>query len=547
MAQAAVGTDLSETVFMSLARNTLVQSSLTLGSRVLGFARDLALSANFGQGAMMDAWATALMLPNLFRRLFAEGAFAQAFVPVYGAARARDGEAAAAVTASEAVSFIFAVVAAFCILMQIAMPWIMPWLLSAWRDDAEIMRVAVIATQLAMPYLACMTIASLLSGVLNTGGRFALSAAVPVFLNLCTLVPLLGGRFFAADPSTILLATSAAVTVSGVIQAGLLWWGVKRLGVRVKLGLPRLSPGVKHTLKLAVPGALAGGAMQINSVVSQVLTGSDEGARSVLYNADRLYQLPLGLVGVAIGLALVPRLTRAFVAGDEETGRRTLDDGFNLAMAFTLPAAVALFVMPYFIIDATVTRGAFTSQDAARTADALRHFAWGVPAFVLAKVLTPPFFARQDTRRPMIYAISSVVFTVLVGTALFYALRARGMDGVVGLAIATSLSAWLNVALLSATLMREDSWRPSARFLSRLARVLLASAVMACALFAASLNYALLADLLLTKEVAVLAVCGVGAVVYGIGLIALRAVSLSELKGALRREPGSALPPAGLD
>lgn len=532
---------------MSLARNTLVQSGLTLGSRVLGFARDLALSANFGQGAMMDVWATALMLPNLFRRLFAEGAFAQAFVPVYGAARARDGEEAAAVTASEAVSFIFAVVAGFCVLMQVAMPWIMPWLLSAWRNDPGVMRTAVVATQLAMPYLACMTIASLLSGVLNTSGRFALSAGAPVFLNLCTLAPLLAGRVVRADPAMILLATSAAVTVSGVIQAGLLWWGVQRLGVRVRLGLPRLTSTVRHALALAVPGALAGGAMQINSVVSQVLTGSDEGARSVLYNADRLYQLPLGLVGVAIGLALVPRLTRAFVTGDHEGGRRTMDDGFTLAMVFTLPAAVALFVIPFFIIDATVTRGAFTSADAARTADALRQFAWGVPAFVLAKVLTPPFFARQDTRRPMIFAVSAVIFTVVVGTALFYLFRARGIDGVLGLAIATSLSAWLNVALLAGTLIREDSWRPSPRFLSRMSRVVAASAVMAGVLLLAGWQYPLLSRLFLAKEIAVLVVCGAGAVVYGVSLIALRATSLSELKGVLRREPGAAAPSGGLD
>ncbi|MBA4808316.1 murein biosynthesis integral membrane protein MurJ [Brevundimonas sp.] len=531
---------------MSLARNTLVQSSLTLGSRLLGFGRDLALSANFGQGALMDVWSTALMLPNMFRRLFAEGAFAQAFVPVYGGVRTRDGEAAATVTASEVMSFMFAVVAAFCILLQAVMPWIVPWLLSAWKDDAEVMRVAVIATQLAMPYLACMTIASLLSGVLNTGGRFALSAAVPVFLNLCTLAPLISGFVLPVSPATVLLATSAAVTVSGVIQAGLLWWGVRRLGVRLKLGLPRLTPTVKRALALAVPGAMAGGAMQVNSVVSQVLAGSDAGARSVLYNADRLYQLPLGLVGVAIGLALVPRLTKAFVSGDHEGGQKTLDDGINLAMAFTLPAAVALFVIPFFIIDATVTRGAFTSADAARTADVLRQFAWGVPAFVLAKVLTPPFFAREDTRRPMYFAITAVVITVVLGSALFFWFGALGWDGVLGLAIATSVSAWVNVGLLGGVLIRENSWRPSPAFVSRIARVLAASAVMAGLLLLAGINYGLLSRLLLAKEIAVLVVCGLGAGVYGACLLAFRAVTLSELKATLRREPGGSAV-SGLD
>ncbi|MDQ8028221.1 MAG: murein biosynthesis integral membrane protein MurJ [Brevundimonas sp.] len=531
---------------MSLARNTLVQATLTLGSRILGFARDLALSARFGQGPMMDVWATCLMLPNLFRRLFAEGAFAQAFVPVYGGVRAREGDEAAAVTASEALSFMFAVVAGFCIVLQILMPWIMPWLLSAWRDDAAVMRTAVIATQLAMPYLACMTIASLLSGVLNTGGRFALSAAVPVFLNICTLVPLLAPSVMPISQPTTLLAAAAAVTVSGLIQAGLLWWGVRRLGVTLKLGVPRLTPNVKRALALAVPGALAGGAMQINSVVSQVLTGTDEGARSVLYNADRLYQLPLGLVGVAIGLALVPRLTRAFVQGDHEGGRKTLDDGITLAMAFTLPAAVALFVIPFFIIDATVTRGAFTSADAARTADVLRQFAWGVPAFVLAKVLTPPFFAREDTRRPMIFAVSAVVFTVVVGSALFFWLSSQGMDGVLGLAVATSLSAWLNVALLGGTLIREKAWHASTAFVSRISRVLLASGVMAAALLAAGIGYETLSRVFLAKEVAVLVVAGVGAALYGACLLLFRAVSLRELKAVLRREPGASIS-SGLD
>ncbi|CAL1690121.1 putative lipid II flippase MurJ [Brevundimonas subvibrioides] len=531
---------------MSLARNTLVQATLTLGSRILGFARDLVLSARFGQGPMMDAFTTALMLPNMFRRLFAEGAFAQAFVPIYGGVRARDGDEAAAVTASEALSFMFAVVAGFCILLQIAMPWIMPLLLSAWKDDSGVMFAATTAAQLTMPYLACMTIASLLSGVLNTSGRFALSAGVPVFLNLCTLVPLLAPSLIPMSQSTTLLAVSAAVTVSGVLQAGLLWWGVRRLGIRLNLSWPRLTAGVARTLKLAIPGVLAGGALQLNSVVSQLLTGSNEGARSVLYNADRLYQLPLGLVGVAIGLALVPRLTRAFVSGDHEGGRRTLDDGITLSMAFTLPAAVALFVIPFFIIDATVTRGAFTSLDAARTADVLRQFAWGVPAFVLAKVLTPPFFAREDTRRPMIFAVISVVVTVALGSGLFFWFSRSGVDGVLGLAIATSVSAWINVALLGGTLIREDVWAPSARFIGRFSRVLAASAVMAAVLIPASLFYSDLSRILFAKEIAVIAVVGAGALVYGVCIVLFRAVSVSELKATLKREPGASAP-TGLD
>jgi putative peptidoglycan lipid II flippase len=523
---------------MSLARNTLVQSGLTLGSRVLGFARDLALAQRFGQGPMMDAFTTAIMVPNLFRRLFAEGAFAQAFVPVYGRISADEGQTAAEKAASEALSFMLFVVGAFCILAQVVMPWIMPFLLSAYRDDRETLRLAVIATQLAMPYLACMTIASLLAGVLNTGGRFALAAGVGALLNVCTLVPLI----LVPDSADALLASALAVTVSGLLQAGLLWWGARRLGVRLRVGPPRLSPTVKRVLALAIPGALAGGATQINTLVSQVLTGSDPGARSVLYNADRLYQLPLGLVGVAIGLALVPRLTRAFVGGDEAGGRATLEDGIALSMLFTLPAAAALLVMPYFLIDATVTRGAFTSADAERTAAVLQQFAWGVPAFVLAKVLTPPFFAREDMARPMKFAIASVVVNVVLGAGLFYGLSRAGMDGVIGLAVATSTAAWLNVLLLGATLIRRGIYRPGAALMSRLARIGAATAAMAVVLGLAAAFYPTLSELLLTKEVAVLAATAVGAVTFAGAALVFKAVTRSELKSALRREKGAAMP-----
>jgi putative peptidoglycan lipid II flippase len=520
---------------MSLARNTLVQSGLTLGSRVLGFVRDLYLNARFGQGPLMDVFATALMLPNLFRRLFAEGAFAQAFVPLYAKTQTEQGPLEAQRIASEALSFLLAVVAAFCIALQVVMPWLMLGLLSTYVDQPKVMQIAVLATQITMPYLAFMTIASLLSGVLNTAGRFALTAAVPTLLNVCTLVPLI----LLPGKESTLIAVAIAVTVAGLAQAGLLWWGMRRLGVRLKIGLPKLTPEVKRMLTLALPGVIAGGATQINSLTSQVLTGTDEGARSVLYNADRLYQLPLGLVGVAVGLALVPRLSKAFAAKDDEGGRSAMDQGIALALAFTLPAAAALLVMPFFIIDATVTRGAFTSEDARRTAEVLRHFAWGVPAFVLAKVFTPPFFARQDTKRPMRYALITVAISTLAGAGLFFWLNSIGHDGVQGLAIATSAAAWLNIALLAGTLAREGAYKISAALWGRLARGLAAVGVMAAFLGACAWQYPLLKTLLWHKEIAVLAVVAAGFALYAVAAVLLRAVSLREIRGALRREAGA--------
>jgi putative peptidoglycan lipid II flippase len=527
---------------MSLARNVFVQTFFTLGSRVLGFARDLALNARFGgQGPLMDCWATAQMLPNLFRRLFAEGAFAQGFVPVFAAARAQEGAVEADRIASQAMAFVMMIVAIVTIGIEVAMPWIMPALLSAYIDDPAVLSTATLMAQLAMPYLVFMTLASLLSGVLNTLGRFALTAAAPILLNICTIIPLV----IAPSEQQAAEWAAAAVTVSGVLQCALLWWGAHRLGVNLRLVLPVLSKGVRRMLAIAVPGAIAGGALQVSSLVTQALSGSDEGARSVLYNSDRLYQLPLGLIGVAVGLALVPRLSRHFAENDHAGAARTMDDGIGLSMAFTLPAAVALLVMPFFIIDATVTRGAFTAADAQRTAEVLRQFAWGVPAFVLAKVFTPPFFARQKSKRPMQFSLISVGITVIVGATLWYWLPTQGIDGTIGLGIATSFGAWVNVFLLAGALAREGAYTMGAAVWKRMIRLLMASLLMGVFAGVCAWQYPLLSQLLLTKEVAVLVVIIVGVVIYGLAAFALRAVTLAEIKGALRREKGVAGVPSG--
>jgi putative peptidoglycan lipid II flippase len=299
-------------------------------------------------------------------------------------------------------------------------------------------------------------------------------------------------------------------------------------------------------LAIAVPGAIAGGALQVSSLVTQMLSGSDPGARSVLYNSDRLYQLPLGLIGVAVGLALVPRLSRHFAENDHEGATRTMDDGVGLSMAFTLPAAAALLVMPFFIIDATVTRGAFTSADALRTAEVLRQFAWGVPAFVLAKVFTPPFFARQKSKRPMQFSLVSVAITVVVGAGLWYWFPTMGIDGAIGLGIATSLGAWVNVFLLAATLHAEGAYTMGSRVWTRMVRLLIATGLMGAFAGVCAWQYELLSQLLWRKEVAVLAVIIIGVVIYGAAAFALKAVTVAEIKGALRREKGVAgVPSAG--
>lgn len=530
---------------MSLARNVIVQTTMTLGSRMLGFARDLMLNARFGgESPLMDAWTKALWLPNLFRRLFAEGAFAQAFVPVFAKTLQADGQEAAEKAASQSLAYIMMVVVVISILLEILMPWLMPLILYTYRNEPEVMRTAVLMTQLTTPYLACMTLASLLSGVLNTKEKFALSAGVPMLLNVTTVVPLL----VVPDQTQAAYWASGAVTIAGVLQGALLWWGVRRLGFKISINVPKLTDTVKRVLALAIPGAIAGGAVQVNSAVSNVLTGTDKGASSVLYNSERLYQLPIGLIGVAVGMALVPRLARHFANNDTQAADRSMDDGITLAMAFTLPAALALLIMPFFIIDGIVTRGAFTSANAERTADVLRHFAWGVPAFVLAKVFTPPFFARQKTKQPAQFAMISVGVNTVLATTLWFTLPTYGIDNAVGIAIATSASGWLNVVMLASTLAREKVYVVSKAAWGRLARLGLACAAMSAFITVCAFEYPLLQRVLLTKEIATVLVAGIGfAIFLGCALL-FKAVTVAEIKGSLRREKGApGVPMAGGD
>ncbi len=536
---------------MSLARSTFVQASFTMLSRLLGYARDRTISNVLGAGPIGDAFATAQMFPNLFRRLFAEGAFSQAFVPMYARTEREHGKHDAERVASETLSVLAAATVLLTIAAEIAMPLIMMVIHAGYRDQPEYFNFAIILTQITMPYLVGMSASALFSGVLNTAGRFALSAAAPVFLNLCILAAVLP----APDARTGAMWGAIAIAIAGVIQAALLYYGCRRLGVRFVFRAPRLTPDVKRVLILAGPAAFAASATQVNVFVSQALASLEEGAKSWLYAADRLYQLPLGIIGVAIGVALLPRLSRAVASKDEVEESRAVDEGVTLSMALTLPAAAALLVMPFFLMHGFWTGGKFTDADARATADALFHYGWGVPAFVLLRILAPPFFARQDTKRPMRFALVSVVVNIVVGAGLFFALRAAGEPGYVGLAIGTSTAAWVNVLQLGATLLAEKLWRPNPALIGQITRVLIATGIMAAALGAMAWQREAIVGAvsqifnlrLGAKEIAVALVSAAGFAIYTMAAFAVGALRPADIRRALRREkpPADGLPPVG--
>ncbi len=533
---------------MSLARNTAIIGGLTLVSRLFGFARDVLLAAALGAGPVADAFFAALRFPNLFRRLFAEGAFSQAFVPVYSKTLSSEGQEAADQLAGEALSVLLVVTSVLSVIAVLAMPWINLALFVGYIDDPATFNLATILTQITMVYLICMTVATLFSGVLNARGKFFVAAAAPILLNLSLLI---GVWPFRNDPQFAAYAAAISVTVSGILQALWVWWGAKRAGAGGKLTAPRITPGVKRLAALAVPGAVAGGALQINVLVSQALASFEQGAITYLNVADRLYQLPLGLIGIAVGVAMLPRLSRLVQEGDAAGARRALDEAVALSMAFTLPATAAILAIPYFMIDGLYARGAFTSEDARNVSEALIHYGWGVPAFVLAKIYAPAFFAREDTRGPMRYAITSMALNIVLGAALFFSLRAAGVLGFPGLAIATSAAAWLNVLLMIRSLVKSGAYGPTPAAFARLARLFLASAILFAGMWFANANRPALEAIFGSKELAILVVILVGGTSYFIVAFLVRAVTFSEVRGAFKGERGPSgggggLPP-GLD
>lgn len=513
---------------MSLLRSSAVTGGLTMVSRFLGLARDLVLTAVMGAGGAADAFNTAIQFPNLWRRIFAEGAFATAFVPLYSRELSGNGPGEADRQASEAMAALAFGTILLTLAAQLAMPWLMALISPGFVADPEKFKLAVILTQITMPYLPAMAIAALFSGVLNARGRYIAAAGVQSLLNLVVLAFVWpqktaeGAAFYG----------SWGVAAAGAVQVAVLYWAARRAGARIRIQLPRLTPAVRRILLLAAPGALAASATQVNILVSSWFASFVDGARTWLATADRLYQLPLGIVGVGIGVALLPRLSMSLKTKDAARAQGQMDEALTFAMALTLPAAAALLAMPFLLIDGLFARGLFSRQDAAQTALALFHYGWGVPAFVLIKLYTPPFFAMEDTRTPMRYALVSVAVNIVLGATLFQ------LIGFQGIAAGTSAAAWVNFVLLARGVHRRGLYRPSWEAIDQLLRISAASLVLAVILGFAELEHVWIADVLFDSVLlAALAASLIGASAYFLLVFGLGGMNYRQLRKAFSRAP----------
>jgi putative peptidoglycan lipid II flippase len=515
---------------ISVVRSSLVFSGFTLISRFLGLARDLVLTAVMGASGNMaaDAYQTALQFPNLFRRIFAEGAFSAAFVPAYSQRLEAEGKESADQLARDAMATLAAMTIGLCLLFQALMPQIMQVYSSGYADDPAKMKLTILLTQITMPYLPAMTIVAMLSGILNAKGRFIISAVAPSLLNLIMLILVWPQK----TPESAAMAASIGVAIAGLAQVSLLLWGCQKSGARLFMVWPSLPEHVKKLLWMAAPGAFAASATQINVFVSSWLASGIDGARVWLSVADRLYQLPLGLVGVAIGVALLPSLSRSIAANDLSGAQNSQDQAIFMSMLFTFPAAAALLGMPHFLIDALFGRGQFNNYDVSETAKALFHYGWGVPAFVLARVLNPAYFARMDTKSPMRFALIGVVLNLLLGLWLFPSL------GVSGLAIGTSAAAWVNVILMWWTLQTRGHWSLSMPSLIALMKSIIGLLFMIgffalCQIYRVQLSQFTFLSAL-PKEILVVLLCFSGLFLYMAILFGLKAITVAEIKAALK-------------
>ena len=500
----------------------------TLASRVLGFARDILIAGLLGAGPVADAFFVAFKLPNFFRRLFAEGAFAAAFIPLFTRILTEDGADAARRFSAGVLSVLIAILLVFCTAMQIAMPWAMYLFAPGFADDPEKFDLAVEFARIAFPYLLFVSLVSQLGGVLNALDRFAAAAAAPILLNLSLILCLVGLAPMLETPGH---ALAWGVFAAGVAQ--FLWMieACRRAGVVFRLPRPRLSAPVKRLMAKILPGAVGAGVQQINLVIGVVLASLlPTGAVSYLYYADRVYQLPLGVIGIAVGTALLPLLSRQLREGDEAGGRASFNRALEYSLLLTLPAAAALLTMPGPVVAVLFERGAFDAGSTAATASALAAFAVGLPAFVLVKVLAPAFFAREDVVTPVKIAGISVAANIALSAALLVPLQH------VGLALATSAASWLNAALLALVLRRRGQLGIDTRLRRRLPRIALATVFMAAALLA---GVELLAPMFagdeLERAFALVLAITAGKLVFGAAAFALGAADMAEIRRILAR------------
>lgn len=513
---------------MKLGRAIGTIGGLTLFSRILGMARESLMASVLGANRYTDIFLVAFRLPNMFRRFFGEGAFSAGFVPLFSQRFHGEGGMEEAKRFSEDVLAVFLpFLVLFTVVGQILMPALVWLLASGLPEKWETMAVG--QSRITFFYLILISLVSLFSGVLNSMHRFWAAAFAPSLLNLVMLIALIA---FPTGGLTSVTALSWAVVAGGVLQLGLVWWSAEKAGVSLKLRRPRLTPGVRQFFFVVFPALISAGVYQISILIDTTfLSYLSEGAISHFNYADRLNQLPLGIIGTALGTAILPSISKYIDHGDPAAAIKVQNQAFDLAMLLTLPAAIALAVIGIPVVSLVYRHGVFTPEDAIVTGNTLALFALGLPAYVLVKVFTPGFFARKDTKTPLYIAL----FVLVANIALNFALV--GPFGLYGLAAALMLTAWINCFMLWFVLKRRGHFHIDPNVGFRVLRQLAAALIMGGLLFFANRALAGVASGSKIGQIFVpLLLCGLGGVTYfAVGWI-IGAINKDDVLVLLRRK-----------
>lgn len=459
---------------MKIIKSSFTYSVFTMISRIAGFIRDIIFANYLGSGAAADVFYVAFRFPNTFRRIFSEGAFNSAFVPIYSKLLGNKNDREASYFAGNSLLILLFTTSLIVFLIEIFMPSILRLLAPGFYQDENKFMMLIQSARIIFPFLILVSIVSIFSSILNSHGRFALSASLPVILNITLSISVLGAAFFNED---YLYWMSRAVIISGFIQIVFLYISLRKNKIIILFSKKYLSDPLIRFYKLFLPSILSSGILQINILIGTIIASYEVGAVSYLYYADRIYQLPLALIGIAVGIALLPSISSKIKEDKKSDINKIIEKVIIYSMLLAIPASVSLFVLPEIIISFLFERGEFDSFTTINTSMALKIFSLGLISFILIKILTPIYFANEEPKLPLIFALITVILNTTLSIILF--LR----YGFLGIAAATSISSWVNVSLLYIYLMKKDYFKHSNSLFTPIFVIIVASLLLGIYLF----------------------------------------------------------------
>ncbi len=416
--------------------NFLTVGIWTLVSRIFGFFRDIMLAAFLGAGPIGEAFIIAFSLPNIFRRFFAEGAFNAAFIPMFK--KSMHNKNKAIDFANNTISMMILILFIFSFISIILMPLLVLAMASGFGKDGRF-EDAIFYGRITFPYIFFVSLSSLFAGILNSFGKFGVVAAAPIFLNIFLIMAMTLAYILNWEVGTML---SISIPLSGILQLIVLIQATIKLGYYPKLSMPKFDGKIRKLMIIALPAVLSGGVIHINLLVGRQIASYYDGAIAWLNYADRLYQLPLGVVGIALGSVLLPKLSEKIMLDKISEMNIIIHNALKIAAILILPAAVALIILPLPIITVLFERGEFSNFDSKKTASALAIYSFGLPAFVLHKIFTPIFFSRGDTKTPFRIALLSMLANIIIASSLI------PTQGYLAPVLSTSISSWIMAILL---------------------------------------------------------------------------------------------------